>query len=54
MRRGSTPAATPMPAAHPDAGAKREQLRKAITALAGSDAFMDIIAEELSSAGLLA
>ncbi|CAK0784014.1 hypothetical protein CVIRNUC_007217 [Coccomyxa viridis] len=51
--RGSTPAATPMPAAHPDAGAKRERLRKAITALAESDAFMDIIAEELSSAGLL-
>lgn len=37
----------------PNVGVSRERLRKAIVALSQSDAFLDILSEELYSAGLL-
>ena len=35
-----------------DAGMARDRLRRVITALSQSNAFLDVLAEELSSAGL--
>ncbi len=47
-------AAPPQPEATPTSPAanQRERLRQAITTLAKSDAFLDVLAKELSAAGL--